>query len=129
MILAEHGAEILFFPHASDMNETAEQKKPRWMRYMPARAYDNTVYMAVCNHVGDNGAGRGFSGVSFICDARGRVVAESVSGTDEEMVVADLKAADLAEARSVPETFFRHFRRPEMYARGMKTAHPFGNEI
>jgi len=73
-----------------------DEKKARWLRYMPARANDNTVYVAVCNHVGDNGAGRTFSGVSFICDARGHVVAEASSGTEEQMVVADLKAADLA---------------------------------
>jgi hypothetical protein len=34
----------------------------------------------------------------------------------EEMVVADLREAALAEARRVPETFFRHFRRPELYS-------------
>ena len=33
-----------------------------------------------------------------------------------EMVVADMKAADLAEARRGTETFFRHLRRPELYA-------------
>jgi predicted amidohydrolase len=115
-VLAEHGAEILFFPHASG-GETAKEKKARWLRYMPARAYDNTVYMAVCNLVGDNGSGRIFAGVSFICDARGEIVAAAQSGTGEEMVVADLRAADLYAARRVPETFFRHFRRPEMYAR------------
>ena len=116
-ILAERGAEILFFPHASGMGESAADKKARWLRYMPARAYDNGVYVAVCNPVGDTGAGICFAGVSFICDARGEVVAEAASSTEEEMVVADLKGAELAAARSVPETFFRHFRRPEMYAK------------
>ena len=85
--------------------------------------------MAACNHVGDNGAGRTFSGVSFICDARGCVVAEASSGTDEEMVMADLKAADLAQARSVSETFFRYFRRPEMYAKWIKQDHRLGPGI
>ena len=118
-ILAEKGAEILFLPHASG-GETQGEKKARWLRYMPARAYDNTVYVAVCNHVGDNGAERMFAGVSFICDARGEVVAVAQSGDREEMVVADLKAADLNEARRVPEMFFRYFRRPEMYLRWEK---------
>jgi len=116
-ILAERGAEILFFPHASGMGESAADKKARWLRYMPARAYDNSVYVAVCNPVGDTGAGICFAGVSFICNARGEVVAEAASSTEEEMVVADLKGVELAAARSVPETFFRHFRRPEMYAK------------
>ena len=115
-ILAEKGAEILFLPHASGGDESPADKKARWLRYMPARAYDNTVFVAVCNQVGDdNGAGRNFAGVSFICDPHGRVIAESKSGTEEEMVIADLKTADLTEARRVPESFFRYFRRPEMY--------------
>lgn len=115
-LLAEDGAEILFFPHASG-GETPEEKRARWLRYMPARAYDNAVYMAVCNQVGDNGAGRVFAGVAFICDARGEVVAATERGDCEEMIVADLRAADLYEARRVPETFFRYFRRPDLYAR------------
>lgn len=121
-LLAAKGAEILFLPHASGGRETPTEKKARWLRYMPARAYDNTVYVAVCNQVGDNGAGRVFAGVSFICDARGQIIAEAQSGTEEEMVVADLKAADLEEARRVPETFFRHFRRPEIYAQWEREA-------
>ena len=113
--LAERGAEILFLPHASG-GETREDKQARWLRYMPARAYDNTVYVAVCNQVGNNGAGFDFPGVSFICDPRGVVIA-AARGDGEEMVVADLQMAELQEARSVTDTFFRHFRRPEMYDR------------
>ena len=119
-ILAEKGAEILFLPHASagggETGETAAAKKARWLRYMPARAYDNTVYVAVCNQMGDNGAGFDSPGVSFICDPRGVVIA-AARGDGEEMVVADLQMAELQEARSVTDTFFRHFRRPEMYDR------------
>ncbi|MDA0338014.1 MAG: nitrilase [bacterium] len=113
--LAERGAEILFLPHASG-GESRDDKLARWLRYMPARAYDNTVYVAVCNQVGDNGAGRVFTGVSFVCDARGQVIAEAEHGDQEEMVMADLKAADLLDARRLPETFFRHFRRPALYS-------------
>lgn len=114
-VLASRGAEIIFFPHASSGTETPEEKFERWLRYVPARAYDNGVFVAICNQVGDNGAGRNFPGVTFVCDPRGRVIARSESGDRDEMVVADLKAADLAEARATPETFFRHFRRPEIY--------------
>ena len=116
-ILAERGAELLLLPHASaGSGETAAAKKARWLRYMPARAYDNTVYAAVCNQAGENGAGGDFPGVSFVCDPRGVVIAEA-RGNGEELVVADLRAAELQKARSVTDTFFRHFRRPEMYAK------------
>jgi predicted amidohydrolase len=115
--LAERGAELLLLPHASGGPETVEEKRARWLRYMPARAYDNTVYAAVCNQVGDNGAGRCFAGVTFVCDPLGRVIAEASHGDQEEMVVADLKASSLQEARQVPVAFYRHFRRPELYER------------
>ncbi len=118
-ILAERGAEILFLPHASGVGTSAADKKAAWLRFLPARACDNTVYVAVCNQVGDNGAGKIFSGVSFICNPRGRIIAES-STPGEEMVVADLKAADLANARAVSDGFFRHFRRPEIYDRQLR---------
>jgi len=115
--LAELGAEMIFLPHASGRGEDAAEKKPRWLRYMPARAYDNNVFVAVCNQVGDTGAGRNFTGVTFVCDPRGRVIADGRSEDEEEMVVADLKAEVFNEARSEPDTFFRHFRRPHLYAR------------
>ncbi|MBM3956643.1 MAG: nitrilase [Gemmatimonadetes bacterium] len=114
--LAEMGAEIIFLPHASGRGEDASEKKERWLRYMPARAYDNNVFVAVCNQVGDTGAGRAFTGVTFVCDPRGRVIAEGRRSDREEMVVADLEAAVFNEARSEAETFFRHFRRPALYA-------------
>ena len=93
------------------------------MRYVPARAYDNNVYVAICNNVGDNGAGRTFAGVTFICDPLGAVIAEGQSGSEEEMaakrtmIVADLSASALAESRRETLMFFRHYRRPEMYRR------------
>jgi len=114
--LAELGTEIIFLPHASGRGEDAVEKKERWLRYMPARAYDNNVFVAVCNQVGDTGAGRIFTGVTFVCDPRGRVIADGESSDREEMVVAALKAGEFNEARSEAETFFRHFRRPKLYA-------------
>ena len=115
-LLAEKGAEVIFLPHASP-GETPADKRARWMRYVPARAYDNNVYVAICNNVGDNGAGRTFSGVTFICDPLGAVIAEGQSGSEEEMVVADLSASMIAASRRKTLMFFRHYRRPEMYRR------------
>ncbi len=117
--LAHRGAEVIFLPHASGGEDPVE-KYERWLRYVPARAYDNAVFVAICNQAGDNGAGRKFTGITFICDPQGKVIARSENPDRDEMVVANLKAADLANARIVPETFFRHFRRPEIYDRWVK---------
>ena len=113
--LADKGAELIFMPHASGGVEPAADKQARWERYVPARAYDNTVYTAICNQVGDNGAGHTFEGVTFICDPVGKLVAQSTHGSEEEIVITRLESGELESARSVPETFFRHFRRPEIY--------------
>ncbi len=114
--LAKRGAELILMPHASGGDETGRDKRARWERYVPARAYDNTVFVGICNQVGDNESGHDFKGVTFACDPQGKVIAESNSDSSEEMVLVDFKAADLADARRVPETFFRHFRRPELYS-------------
>ncbi|MEE8045990.1 MAG: nitrilase-related carbon-nitrogen hydrolase [Dehalococcoidia bacterium] len=113
--LAEKGAELIFMPHASGGVEPPAEKQTRWERYVPARAYDNTVFTAICNQVGDNEAGHTFSGVTFVCDPTGKLMAQSNDGDKEEIVIAQLEANALEEARHVPETFFRHFRRPEIY--------------
>jgi predicted amidohydrolase len=113
--LADKGAELIFMPHASGGAEPAPDKQARWERYVPARAYDNTVFAAICNQVGDNEAGHTFEGVTFVCDPVGKVMAQSNDGSVEDIVIAKLETSALEEARHVPETFFRHFRRPEIY--------------
>ena len=115
-ILAGKGAEVIFLPHASP-GEKREEKRTRWMRYIPARAYDNNVFVAICNPVGDNGAGRVFTGVTFVCDPSGVVIDELESGTEEGMIVTDLLTSSMAGSRKEATMFFRHFRRPEMYRR------------
>ena len=117
--LADRGAELIFMPHASGGAEPAADKQARWERYVPARAYDNTVFAAICNQVGDNGAGHDFQGVTFVCDPTGKIMAQANPGSanvpHEEVVIASLEASVLQQARKIPETFFRHFRRPEIY--------------
>ena len=51
--LAVRGAEIISVPYASD-GGTVDEKYARWLRYVPARAYDNGVFVAFCNHVGQS---------------------------------------------------------------------------
>ena len=54
--------------------------------------------------------------MTFVCDPTGKLMAQSNGKTAvEEIVIAELRASSLEEARRIPETFFRHFRRPEIY--------------
>ena len=105
------GAEIVFMPHASTGTETREEKRARWLRYLPARAYDNGVFVLVVNQVDPK---RNFPGITMAIDPWGAILAEA-SPDEEDLLVVDFRAGALAERRAVAETFFPHFRRPELY--------------
>jgi predicted amidohydrolase len=105
------GAEIIFMPHASGAEETYEAKRARWLRYLPARAYDNAIFVVVVNQCDPD---RGFPGVSFALDPWGAIVAEAAPN-EEDLLVADFSQVALTERRAEAETFFLHFRRPDLY--------------
>ncbi len=108
------GAEVLFMPHASPPPESAEEKRDRWLRYLSARAYDNSVFVVACNQTGDSGAGIRFAGVALVLDPRGEVIAET-SGYEESMLVSELSADRFLATRSARMGFFLEHRRPEVY--------------
>lgn len=113
-MMALGGAEILFMPHASPPPESAKEKRDRWLRYLAARAYDNSVFVVACNQAGDGGAGISFSGAGLIINPRGEVIAEASSG-EERMLLAELRAEDLERTRNARMGFFLKRRRPELY--------------
>jgi predicted amidohydrolase len=84
---------------------------------VPAKTYDNTVFRVICNQVGDgdNEAGHTFEGLIFVCDPADKLMASSKDGIAEEIVISKLESSFLDSSLHVPETFFRHFRRPEIY--------------
>lgn len=108
------GAELILAPHASPKQEEPETKLQRWLRYLPARAYDNTLFLAACNPVGDNGEGWVFPGVAMIIGPKGELMA-SYTGTKPGMALAKLKGSELERIRSSRMGFFRGSRRPELY--------------
>lgn len=112
-ILALKGAEVIFIPHASP-RESPEDKQERWLRYLSARAYDNSVFLVACNQTGETESGLVFSGAAFILNPRGEVMAASHDG-GEGMIVAELKNDVLQGVRGSPRGFFLRRRRPELY--------------
>lgn len=114
-LLALKGAEVIFIPHASP-RETAAEKKERWLRYLPARAYDNSVFLAACNLLGETESGLAFSGSALILGPKGEILAESRDG-GEEIVLADLKNKMLRRVRENSKGFFLGRRRPEIYSK------------
>ena len=96
-------------------------RRELWLKYLPARAYDNAAFVAACNLVGQVEGGRRFSGGLMVFDPRGLVAAEA-GGAGEEMLLVDLPAKTInnirsGEARSMRENFFLRFRRPELYGK------------
>ena len=139
-ILALRGAEIIFCPYSSpgpDSQQGVAAKQARWLRYLPARAFDNSVYVVVVNQVGRSEASEStaaatphpatastprdthaeiaeFPGGSMVLDPWGEVIAQV--GSEEELLIVDLAAVTLKEKRADALQFFTHFRRPELYA-------------
>lgn len=111
--MALKGADIIFIPHASPRT-TPEEKIKSWMRHLPARAYDNGLFVVACNQCGKNGKGLSFPGVGVVLNPAGEMI-ESYAGVDDHMMMVDLKAADLKKVRSHKMRYFLPNRRPEIY--------------
>jgi predicted amidohydrolase len=115
-LMSLKGAEIIFAPFASP--RIAGDRKKMWLKYLTARAYDNAVFLATCNLIGDNGYGQ-FSGGAMVIDPKGNVLAEDFNN-QESMLVVELEV-DLInriryqEATSMKNLFYLKSRRPELY--------------
>jgi predicted amidohydrolase len=112
-VLALSGAQVLFLPHASPRG-TAHEKLESWLRHLTARAFDNAVFIAACNQVGNGPAGLTFPGVSVIIGPDGRVMDQYVGG-DEHLLVATLDLGGLDVIRKHRMKFFLPHRRPDLY--------------
>ena len=106
------GAELVLTPFATGIST---RRKETWARYLPARAYDNGMYVAACSCVGDNGRGAKFGGGLIIIDPRGRTVAEYY-GEDEMTITAEI-GGELPRdgADDMKNISFFDRRRPELY--------------
>ena len=112
-LLALKGAEVIFIPHASP-RESCGEKQERWLRYLAARAYDNSVFVVACNQAGKSESGLNFPGAALILTPRGEVLAAS-RDDEEGMILAELKRDTLQSVRESPRGFFLRKRRPELY--------------
>ena len=113
-ILALKGAEVIFIPHASP-RESGEEKRERWLRYLSARAYDNSVFVAACNPAGRTENGLVFPGAALVLDPKGEILAAN-RGEGEEIVPAVLRKDSFRKVRENPHGFFLNRRRPDLYA-------------
>ncbi len=112
-IMALQGAEIIFSLYASPHGKP-EEKRDSWLRDLPARAFDNGLFIVACNQVGGNSAGLIFPGVIMILNPMGKIL-HQYTGSKEKMIIAELKGSDLAKIRKDRMRYFVKYRRPELY--------------
>lgn len=103
--LALRGADVVLVPTANmiDYDVVADV-------LVPARAYENQVYVAYANYVGREGA-QTYGGLSGVAGPTGAFVARA--GRGEELVLADLDRDALERSRR--DTPYLADRRPELY--------------
>ncbi len=111
--MAEADADVIFIPHASPHGQAAD-KHQSWMRHLPARAFDNGLFVVACNQTGDNGNGLVFPGNAVVFSPSGEVIETRLSG-NSGMLVADLTADQIHHVRSHRMRYFFPNRRPDIY--------------
>ena len=111
--MAEAGADVIFIPHASPRGQAAD-KHQSWMRHLPARAFDNGVFVVACNQSGDNEMGLAFPGNAVVFSPSGEILETRLSGRSG-MLVTDLTAEQLHRVRGHRMRYFLPHRRPELY--------------
>jgi N-carbamoylputrescine amidase len=102
--LALHGAELIVAPYATPIDDP-------WENFLTTRALENGVYLAACNHVGQEGEWR-MSGKSMVIDPAGKILAQA-SGEEEQILVMDVDRETVIQARRRFPLF--RDRRPDAY--------------
>ena len=111
--MAARGVDLILVPHASPRGDAAAKHRS-WMRHLPARAYDNSVFIAACNQTGDNHQSLSFPGNAVVLGPSGNVITRDVTGR-EGILYADLKRDELTRVRGHEMRYFFPNRRPELY--------------
>jgi predicted amidohydrolase len=110
--MAVAGADIIFLPHASPRG-TPEEKFESWMRHLPARAFDNGLFIVACNQTGNNENGLEFPGVALTIGPSGKIIDKLIS-QDEGFIVSDLNKSDLDKVRNHRMRYFLPNRRSSL---------------
>jgi len=111
-VYALKGAEVIFSPFA--VPGSVQKREKIWKKYIPARSYDNRVYMTCCNLL-DNEHGGGL----FVTGPDGEMIAEDFSGK-RGLLTFDIDRGSVRAYRdgahqSMQYRFYPERRRPELY--------------
>jgi len=124
--MALQGAEVLLYPTAIGSEPNGEDTREPWRRAMIGHAVSNAMPVVAANRIGTEGDAA-FYGSSFVCDARGDLLAD-LDRTESGLALATVDLDALARRRAA-WGFFRD-RRPDLYG-PLATAdghHPVGGQ-
>jgi predicted amidohydrolase len=113
--LRREGAEVILISYASPL--PPGKRRDTWMKHLPARAYDNGVFVGAVNAVGDNGYGTVFGGGAMVFDPKGNILAEHF-GQDDFVTTVKLSASDkdrLGSDDKMNNTDYFLHRRNDLY--------------
>lgn len=88
--MRKDGADLILISYASPLRP--DIRRETWMKHLPARAYDNGVFVGAVNAVGSNGRGTVFGGGAMAFDPKGNVIAEHF-GTEDSVVTVRLSSS------------------------------------
>lgn len=111
--MALKGADVIFLPHASPRGNSKNKFKS-WMRHLPARAFDNGLYIVACNQTGENERGLSFPGIALVINPSGDVLKKEIDG-DEKILIVDLERDALDKVRHHEMRYFLPNRRHDIY--------------
>lgn len=110
--LALRGAEVIFAPHAAPC--VSGDRERIWGKYIPARSYDNRVYMLCCNLWDETR----FAGGCLVTDPKGEIT-DAFFADKEKLVITQIDRNLVAHWRTNSAKPSAHFfptrRRPELY--------------
>jgi predicted amidohydrolase len=113
------GAQVILMPFASGISGL--QRRDAWMKYIPARASDNGMYVLACNALLDTAitaSPTAFGGGLLALDPHGEPFAQHFELGDHMMLVdLDQQLPREAGERTMGEPSFFDSRRPELFAR------------
>lgn len=110
--MALKGADMIFIPHASPRGN-AEEKFTSWMRHLTARAFDNGMFIAAVNQVGENGKGLDFPGLALVVGPDGHLVSKNTENR-ETLHMVDLDMTLIDRVRSHKMRYFLPNRRANL---------------
>ena len=109
--LSLQGAQVVFAPHA--VPSKAGSRRIIWSKYIPARSYDNRLYMACCNQWDE----QKFAGGCLVTNPEGEELC-AYDGEGEKLISFTVDEALLDGYRansSMSRRYYPAFRRPELY--------------